>query len=213
MVILKIIGWILACLTLLILLLLLLSVDLILRFDEKKGFQVKVRVLGITFGGKPKKEKPKKEKKPESEFVKSIKRYFGISHLGNMEEAKNTIQKKGFSETVSETVELFMLLLNRVFWLIKRCRVPYCRITAVSGGEDAALDYGVSCAVLYPMTAYLQEQMNLNPKKLKLELRCDYAREKGTFELDLAVRLRVLHAVRALVHIILKNIDKEVERV
>lgn len=217
MVVLKIIGWILACLTLLLVLVLMLSVDLILQSDGSEGFRVKVRVLGITFGGKPKKEKTKKdtpkEKKPESAFVKAIKRSLGISHLGSVEDAKESIEKKGFAETVTETAELFMLVLNRVVWLVKRCRVPYCRITAVSGGEDAALDYGVACAVLYPLTAYLQENMKLKQKRLKLELRCDYTREEGAFELDLAIRLRVVHAVRALLHIILKNLEKEVERV
>ncbi|MBR6794168.1 MAG: hypothetical protein IKM48_07450 [Clostridia bacterium] len=212
MVVLKIIGWILASLTLLLALILMLSADLLLQSDGIEGFRVKVRVLGLTFGSKPKKEKRKKEKKPESAFVRSIKEALGISHLTDAQGAREAIEKKGLGETVTETVELFMLVLDRVIWLVKRCRVPYCRITAVSGGEEAALDYGIACAVLYPLTAYLQEKMRLKPKKLKLQLACDHAREQGSFELDLAVRVRVIHAVRVLLHIVKKNLEKEVEK-
>lgn len=212
MVVLKIIGWILASLALLLVLLLMLPVDLLLQSDGIEGFRVKVRILGFTFGGKSKKEKPKKEKKPESAFMRSIKEALGISHLSSVEGAKEAIEKKGLGETITETAELFMLVLERVIWLVKRCRVPYCRITAVSGGEEAALDYGIACAVLYPLTAYLQEKMKLKPEKLKLELACDHAREQGSFELDLAVRVRVIHGVRVLLHIVRKNLEKEVEK-
>ncbi len=213
MVVLKIIGWILASLALLLVLVLMLPVDLLLQSDGVKGFRVKVRILGLTFGENPKKEKAKKEKKPESAFVKAIKRSLGLSHLGSIEDARNSIEKRGFAETVTETAKIFMLLLDRVLWLVKRCRVLYCRITAVSGGDTAALDYGIACAVLYPLSSYLQERMRLNPKRLKLDLRCDHTRPEGQFELDLAVRLRVIHSLRALMHIIKKNIEKEIERV
>lgn len=213
MVVLKIVGWILASLALLLVLLLMLSVDLLLQSDGIEGFRVKVRVLGLTFGGNSKKEKPKKEKKPESAFMRSVKEALGISHLSSAEGAKEAIEKKGLGETVTETVELFMLVLDRVIWLVKRCKVPYCRITAVSGGEDAALDYGVACAVLYPLSAYLQENMKLKQKRLKLDIRCDYSREEGAFELDLAIRMRVVHLVRVLLHVVRKNLEKEAVRI
>ena len=210
MVVLKIIGWIVLILLLLLLLLLLLSVDLILQYDAAKGFQVKVRVWGMVFGGSKGAKKEKTEKE-ESGFVKAIKKQLGISHLGSMQEARETVEERGFAETVTDTAELLMLLLERVFWLVKRCRVPYCRITAVTGGEGAALDYGVACAVLYPLTAYQQEQMRLKQKRLRLDLRCDYGLEQGVFELDLAIRIRTVHALRAVLHILGQTIKKNVK--
>ena len=69
MVVLKIIGWMLAILALLVGLILLLSVDLILQSDGIEGFRVKMRVLGITFGGKSKKENSQDETPKEKKFL------------------------------------------------------------------------------------------------------------------------------------------------
>lgn len=209
MVVLKIIGWILAGLLLLLSALLLLSVDLLLRADGVKGFRIRVRILGISLGGK---KKPKK-KKPEGAWVKELKKFLGLSHLGNADTIRSTVESHGFTVTLKDTVETFFQLLDRVFWILKRCKIPYCRITAVSGGEDAALDYGIACATLYPLGGYLQERIGMNPKKLKMDIRCDYGLPEGQFELELALRIRVIHGLRAFLHIIKKNIEKDLNEV
>ncbi len=203
MVVLKIIGWIVLAIVLLVLGVALLPVDLLLQSDGADGFRVRVRVLGLVFGGGKKK---KKEKKPEGAFSKSLKRWLGISKPEDGEEQREAAKKRGFPGDLQETVELIFMLLDRLFWILKRCKIPYCRITAVSGGENAALDYGIACATLYPLAEYLQERADLNPKKLKMEIRCDYSRPQGAFELDLAVRVRVIHGLRAALHIIMKKI-------
>ena len=210
MVVLKIIGWIFAGLLLLLLGISLLPVDLLLQSDGVQGFRVRVRILGIAFGGG---EKKPKKKKPESALVKALKKSLGLSHLGNADTVRSTVKTHGFSMTLKDTVETFLLLLDRVLWILKHCKIPYCRITAVSAGEDAALDYGIACATLYPLAGYLQERMGMNPKKLKMDIRCDYGLPEGKFELDLAVRIRVYHALSALVHIIMKNIEKDLNEV
>lgn len=207
MVVLKIIGWIVAGLLLLLLATSLLPVDLLLQSDGVEGFRIRVRILGITFGGKPRK-KNEKEKKPENAFIKALKKSLGLSHLESGEAVRSSVQSHGFTATLQETVETFFLLLDRVLWLLKRCKVPYCRITAVSAGEDAALDYGIACATLYPLAGYLQERMGMNPKKLEMEIRCDYSLPEGRFELDLAVRIRIYHVLFSLMHIIMKNLNE-----
>ncbi len=212
MVALKIIGWIIAGILLLTVGLCLLSVDLLLQSDGVQGFRIRVRILGISFGGEPKEER-KKEKKPENAFIKALKKSLGLSHLGSGDAVRSTVESHGFTMTLQETVETFFLLLDRVLWILKRRKIPYCRITAVSGGEDAALDYGVACAVLYPLSGYLQERMGVDPKKIKMDIRCDYALPEGQFELDLAVRLRILHVLRAFIHILNKNMKKDLNEV
>lgn len=209
MVVLKSIAWILAILLALLTGLSLLPIDLLLRSDGAEGFRLGVRILGFALGGS-KKKAPKKKKKTENPLIKAIKKSLG---LPDTEEMRTASGDDGFSAALTDTAESLLQLLDRALWLLKRCRVPYCRITAVTAGENAALDYGVACATLYPLTGYLRERMGLHPKRLKMELRCDYALEEGRFELDLAVRVRLIHVLRALLHILTKNVEKTLKEV
>ncbi len=210
MIVLKIIGIVLAVLLLLIAALLLLPVDLLLITDEEKGFHLHVRFLGIVFSGKEK----KKEKSPKQEnfLAKALKKTLGISHLESLKTIGSSLEEQGVTVTLQETVKTFFLLIDRVLWILKHCSVPYCRLVSVSGGEDAALDYGIACATLYPLSDYLQEKMKVNRRGLTVDIRCDYNLEKGKFLLDLAIRVKILYVVRAFVHIIKKNIANEIER-
>lgn len=202
MLILKIIGIVFAALILLVALILMLSVDIILRADEDKGFRILFRVLGITFGGKSKKSSAKKkEKEPMS---KNLKKVLGIGHL-----EKDSMESNGLGQTLQETVELVKLVTDRVVWLAGKLRVPRCRVAVICGGEEAALQYGIACAVLYPMVGYLRDRGQLRQRGLDLQIGCDYARGKSLFELDLAVRIRVFHAVAAALHIVSNNLKKE----
>ena len=206
MIALKIIGIILAVLAALIAVLLMLSVDILLQASSEKGFQVLFRIFGKIFGDEPKKEKEKKT--PENPLVKGLKKTLGISHLGDFKTIRSTVEEHGAAVTLSETVSTVMLLLNRILWLLKRSRIPTCRIVSVSGGEDAAIDYGIACAALYPLAGYLQA--TARACKPQLDLRCDYEQPKGTFDLKLVIRVRVLHVMRVFLHMMKKNIEKEV---
>lgn len=214
MVVLKIIGIILAVLALLIAVLLLLPVDLLLKSDEEKGFSFGVRVLGMVFTGGKKEKKKEKKKKPDNPLVKAVKKLLGVSNLENAQAIRGAVEEQGASEALQDTVQSVFLLLDRVLWLIKHCRIPYCRIVSVSGGENAALDYGIACAAIYPLVGYLQEKLRLKQRDLTVDIRCDYGLDAGKFLLDLAIRIRVVHVLRALLHIIKKNVEKELtERV
>lgn len=212
MIVLKIIGIVLAVLLLLIAVLLLLPVDLLLISDEEKGFHLHVRFLGMVFSGKSEEKKKEKDPKQESFLAKALKKTLGISHLESLKTIGSSVEEQGVTVTLQETVQTFFLLFDRVLWILKHCSVPHCRIVSVSGGENAALDYGIACATLYPLTDYLQEKMKVNRRGLSVDIRCDYAQEKGKFLLDLAIRIKILYVVRAFLHIIKKNIGNEIER-
>lgn len=206
MIVLKIIGIILAVIALLAGVLLL-PLDILLLADHKNGFSFFVRFLGIRFGG----ENESKEQKPKRKnpLVQAVKKTLGISHLESAKELRSTVEQHGAATTVKETVELFILFIDRLLWLIKRCRIPKCRIISVSGGENAAIEYGIACATLYPLVTYLQTNTRLRKRGLTLEVRCDYDLPKGQYELELVIRLTLLHLVKVFLHIIKKNVEKE----
>ncbi|MBQ6823118.1 MAG: hypothetical protein IJP27_00550 [Clostridia bacterium] len=204
MIVLKILGIVFASLIALILAILLLPVDVVLRVEEKRGVRILIRILGIPIPIQKKKEEAEKKEKKSSSMGKGLKKALGISHL-----EKEEVQSNGLESTLQETVELVMMLVEQLGWIAPRLRIPRCRITLISGGEDAAMEYGLACAALYPLVGYLQERAWVRKRGLRLQLSCDFALPQTTFELDLAVRLRVWHAAVAAVRILKKNLAKE----
>lgn len=201
MIALKIIGIVLAVIVLVVAVILMLPVDLLFQADGTNGFRILYRFLGKVYGENP---------DPNNPVVKGLKKTLGISHLGSVKEIQKTVERHGAEVTLRETVDTLILLIDRVIWLLKYCRVPKCHITAVSGGEDAAMEYGVTCAVVYPLVGYLEEKTWLRKRGLKVDLRCDYSLADSVFEMDVAVRVRIFPVLRAFLYIIKKNVEKEV---
>lgn len=201
MIVLKIIGIVLAVIILLIAVILMLPVDVLFQADGTNGFRILYRFLGKVFGENP---------DPNNPIVKSLKETLGISHLDSVKSIQKTVESHGAGVTLRETLDTLILLIDRVIWLLKYCRVPKCHITSVSGGEDAAMEYGIACAAVYPLVGYLENKTWLRKRGLKLELRCDYSLAESVFEMDVAVRVRIFPVLRAFLYIIKKNVEKEV---
>ena len=185
----------------------LLPVDLLLSLDQAKGFRIRYRLLGKIYGDEAKEQKPKKKKKPNP-IVESFKKSLGLEHLGSVDKLKSSLMRKGASETLKDTVLAFWEILDRIFWILKRCRITRCKVAVLCGGEDAPLDYGTACAVVYPLISYLESAAGLRPKAEKITILCDDDRQETILELEIFVRVRVVHILRALLHIIFKNVEK-----
>lgn len=222
MIVLKIIGIVFSALFLIIALILCVRVDIIIRRNKEDGSKVLVRVLGIVFGkekkDKPKKKKqrkqaPKKEKEQEENIlISSLKRLFGLNHFDELGGTKEKDSLSDVIDSIKETAEAVSLIINKLFWAIKHCRLRKLHLISVSGGEDAAkaaMDYGTACSVLYPMLGLMQSNMKINPKNLHIEIRCDFEREESEFSLDTEISLRVFYVFAALMKIIAKNLLKE----
>lgn len=213
MVALKIIGIVFAAVLLLFALILSVRFDIVIRKSEEKGFQLLFSVFGIVFGeekkGKPKKQKPKQkktEKKEDNVLVAAVKRLFGFSHLEKDGEKRSI---GDVIETVKETANSVTLIVNKVFWAVRHCRLRKLNLVFISGGDDAAkaaMDYGVACSVLYPMLGLLQSRQKRSPKELHVEIRCDFEREKTEFYLDTEISLRVYYLFIAAMKIVMQNI-------
>lgn len=205
MIVLKIIGIVLAALLGLVLLVLLLWVDVCAEQTEKHGFRLYLRVLGLPFGRKTRKKALKNQekqpkKKPKENLSANLRKVLGLSH---------TEKEEGGGNTLGETAELVKELVGQILWLVKRFRIPRFRVTVAAGGAEAALEYGLACAVVYPLATYLQETAGLKERRMQLRLGCDFAREKTLYELELTIRIPVFYAAVAALRILKRNLTKE----
>ena len=210
---------VLAAVVLLCSILLMAPIEVRFLLDEPQGFRILYWAFGKVYGEDAKKQSqkkkakgqnPKKKSKPNP-IVEGLKKALGLEHLGSFEKLKESLSRKGAEATLAETVGALWEILDRVFWIIKRCRITRCKIAARCGGEDAPLDYGTACAVVYPLVSYLESAVGLPPKAEELIIRCEEDRQETALELEIFIRARIWHILRALMHIALKNAEKQGE--
>lgn len=211
---------VLAAVVLLCSILLMVPIEVRFLLDEPQGFRILYWVFGKVYGegAKGKKAKKKsakaqktKKKRKSNPIVEGLKKALGLEHLGSFEKLKESLSRKGAEATLAETVSALWEILDRVFWIIKRGRITRCKIAALCGGEDAPLDYGTACAVVYPLVSYLESAVGLRPKAEELIIRCEEDRQETALEFEIFVRVRIWHILRALMHIALKNVEKQGE--
>lgn len=200
MVALWIILGILAAIALILGIILALPVDVLFLLDEENGFRILYRFLGKRYG---------EERNPNNPIVKGLKRVLGLSHLDSVKTIRSTVENHGAAVTLKETLATLWDLIERILWILQYCSISKCRIISICGGEDAPLDYGTSCAVIYPLVSYFESVARLRPRNKEVRIQCDYDRPEGSLELEIAVRVHILHVLRALLHIIKKNVEKE----
>ena len=206
MIVLKIIGIVAAALVVLCLLLLAVPIDLVVRRNEREGLRLYLRVCRIPFklNGKPKKQKKKKKK--EAKLTSLLKRAFGIKPA---EEASAERQgSAAASPALQETVSTVMGLVREVLNTVKKCKVLRCRFRVVCGGEDAALDYGTACAVVYPLAGWLESNLKVGRRGMELQLGWDYERPKAAYEVDFILRIRVFRVLTTLYRVAMGKIEE-----
>ncbi len=191
MIILKIIGIILLCVALVIGVVLLMPIDLLLKADNKNGFSVRLRFLGKIFG---KQSSPK----TDNPFTSKIKSALGLSNIQSTDAFKKSIKDQSVFSTLKETLNNLIVLIDKIFWLLRRCSIARCKIKYISGGENAAIEYGRACAVIYPLVGYLQSQKKLKGRNLRLDIYCDYSISNSVYDIDISARAKLFYIVIAL---------------
>ena len=211
MIFLKIFGIVLAVITLLILFILSLKIRLRFIFDTENGSKFLVKILFFTFGGK-KNEKPEKEEekdKKESAFVKWFKKKLGIDVLIDGESLKQSADEKGVSGTVNKITTVISMLFGQIGWLLKRFCIHKLRIIAICGGDDAAdaaMDYGLVCAAVYPLAGYLDTNLKSDKNAQDIQIGCDFE-GNAHFEFEIYVSVRIIHILRALYNSAVMNAE------
>lgn len=204
MIVLKILGIVLAAILLIIVLILMLPVRVVIFTQADGNIKILYKILFLTFGKKP---------NPRSLIVRVAKELTGLSRLSDLGTIKKSLSNSGVSATAGQIVHILMLLLGRVVWLLQYCTVKRLRVDAVCAGADAAeaaMEYGATCAVIYPLLGYLEGNMKVRQKGLDINVNCDFSRVLGAFDLEAVISVRIWHVARALVYIIRKNVEEEI---
>lgn len=195
---LKIIGFVLAVIALLVFTLLMIRAKLILSYSPQSGFKFRAKYLFFTFGQKKKTKKKKKNAK-ESKFAQWLKKKLGFELPEESQELRQDPEKKGIYDKVTTVVTLVTLLADEFIWLFKKLRLDKLRVLAICSGDDAsdtAMDYGLVCAIVYPMVGYLTANINAKKNAEEVQIGCDFDGNTH-FEFELAVSIKTIHLLRA----------------
>lgn len=197
MIVLKIIGIILAVIIALIALFMISRIKLLISYTQEKGFRIGFGFWFFRFW-KKKEEEPKaekKEKKP-SKFAQSLKKRLGLDAF-DTEELKEGFSEGSLSEKITQIAAIVMLFFERIKWLFSKIRADKFRILAVCGGDsaDAAIEYGVACATVYPLSAYISDNLNFKKNAQDIQLKCNFDGD-AYFEFDLTLSVRIYYILK-----------------
>ncbi len=189
---LKIILIALCALVLIIALILSLDLKVIFAFDTNGRIELYAKLLFF-------KLYDIHEKKEPSRFGSYLKRIFGIEALTDKEGLKQDTQESGVSGAANRVIGLLALIAGQILWLLKRVRIKKFHLLAICGGDDAAdaaMDYGLVCAAVYPFVGYLESTAKFAKKANDIQVGCDFENE-ASFETEIIAKIRIIHLLRA----------------
>ena len=200
MIVLKIIGIILAVIIALIALFMISRIKLLISYTQEKGFRIGFGFWFFKFWKKkeeePKAEKSDKKEKKPSKFAQSLKKRLGLDAF-DTEELKEGFSEGSLSEKITQIAAIVMLFFERIKWLFSKIRADKFRILAVCGGDsaDAAIEYGVACATVYPLSAYISDNLNFKKNAQDIQLKCNFDGD-AYFEFDLTLSVRIYYILK-----------------
>ncbi len=198
MIFLKTLGIILAAFVAVIALVLIARVHVVLRYDLNSDVKLYIRALGLKLGNKKTPKVTKKREEKPGKLMQRIKKLFGVDAL-EAEGLKSSTEATGISATLERLISVLAMLAGQLGWLVKRLRVHRFRLHAVCGGDaaDAAIEYGVICATVYPIAGAVDASVKTKKNALDIRVGCNFDGEPDlVFETDISIR--VIHLIRAL---------------
>ena len=184
---------------------LLLPINLFLRFDNE--LFIKVKLAGIKVFDSNKIEAKEKEHKPkETEKTKEngLKTFF--SKLS---------EKYGYLGAVKKVINLIGKMLSHIKKLLRHIKIKKVILNLVVVGEDAAataVEYGAICSAVYPLLSFLDSCAKVDFKNINVTSGFEY--KKSHFDFSLVCKLRIIFLLIALIGIFkeYKNFSEEEEK-
>lgn len=199
----KIVLAVLLFLALLITVILCLPVTVLFLPDKSGGVKVLGRLLWITVGENP---------DPDSKITKWIKQLLNIDKIESVQAVRTEVNRKGTSVTVSQTLTVLKSLLGRVVFLLRHAVVKKCRLrlsTAASDAASAAMEYGLACSLIYPLTGWMADSMRVRKNAMDIAVTCDFETTSSRLDYDIRLTVRVFQILRAMIHIIVQSVNQE----
>ena len=170
-------------------------------YKDEEGnakFALKVAFFPIRLDQK---EKPKKK---DSQVLDQL----GLSHYTSTGNLKKRISEKGLTATLKEFTGILRLFFSALGKVARKFRVCRAKLEIVTAGENAAMEYGIVCAILYPLSALLQNHSQVRFHAVQMDVRCDFEASQGDISYDLVLRVFVGSLIPILFGILL-NLWKE----
>lgn len=201
--------WIILGIVALLGLLLLLPLQIVLRYDPENGFFYRVRLLFVPLvrsdrpekvdrpekkPAAPKKEQPEEQKKSA---VSDLLAFLGLGEINTKARAKAAISERGLTAVLGDVLAAIKTLLVRTGKCLGSGVFQRFFLTVTIGGDDAAdaaISYGTACAAVYSLVTLLEQSMTVRRRRVAVTI--DDAQESGSVSLDLALRYRVWHLLR-----------------
>ena len=177
--------WILLGLCAFVALLLLLPLHIYLAFTPEAGFSFYARYAFLTI---------RPGSGPNKKLMEQIFTLLGLRDVSSTANARSAVSAKGVAATLRELGAVLRTLLGRVFWLLHRG--TFLR-------ADAALDYGMVCAALYPVLGLLQSAIRF--RRPDVAVTCTEEPQTNV-EFSAKFSLRAILIVRAFFHLLAENV-------
>ena len=181
--------WILLGLCAFLALLLLLPLHIYLAFTPEAGFSFYARYAFLTI---------RPDSEPNEKLMEQVFTLLGLRDVSSTANARSAVSAKGVAATLCE--------LGRVFWLLHRGTFRRFSLhIAVGAGDpaDAALDYGMVCAALYPVLGLLQSAIRF--RRPDVAVTCTEEPQTNV-EFSAKFSLRAILIVRAFFHLLAENV-------
>lgn len=169
---------------LLVLLFLPLSIDLTFA----KELRFKIKYFGIIIFDSEKNVKLKKAKRAKSgveeksEGKKSKKENF----------LKKTYKQKGLLGTITYFSKILMLLLKKLWWVVKKFKFRrfYLNLSvATNDAASTAINYGKICSAVYPIISFLETNADFKAKEINIS--ADFDKSDSEFKISTSVTTRL----------------------
>ena len=186
-----------------------LRINIVIRYTESA--EVFVKVLFFKFRVIPGKNKTPSKKTERKKIDDGKKGKDKKSSFGGI------FKQEGFSGLISVFKSVFEIIKELSEHITKHLIFTRFNISVAVGSDDAsdtAINYGIACSVIYPISSYILQTFNV--KKYKLDINADYYANNNVIKADIKLYMRVMFvfiaAMRSFikyVKLIAKNNDKK----
>ncbi len=177
-----------------IILLIILSVlfiPVVVDLEYNDDFDFKIIFLKFTLF----KSKPEPEIKELENIPKVTEKKKKSSVLNDAKDYFNQIkEKEGFTGAVKAVMGLVSQLFSHIKWLFKFIKIRKVKLNVTVGTIDAAktaLDYGIVCNAIYPVTAFLDSVAHVGFKEINVN--ADFEGGKCNFGFSGTVKMQIFY--------------------
>lgn len=177
----------------LLLVLLILFLPLSVMVDVEKQFFLKIKILGIKLYEMKPDSDEKSPTKTAEEKTKTAKKTNENSATDVFVKIK---KEQGFVAAVKSGMELASRMLSNVKRYLRHISIEKVKLDITIASDDAAktaIEYGIVCQAVYPVTAFLNSFANVKWKQI--DVTSDFQSVKPSFGFAATVKMRIIYLI------------------